>query len=193
MLICHPSKYEVNPTYGLGGVWRHTDTHTHTNTHTQTGYGDRRIDTYSGTECVNECICIIFNLSDTFSIHTHCLPNNVSPDLPHLSIWYIFLYTVWGNKKNMFLVFNSSIHATLSHYLSGHSPYIIDDSPKMKYLPGNDSEKLLYVPYLGHFFCVYILYKFSTCNEKYLYDHLCTILIKTILSFIQYSNISPLF
>ena len=42
MLIYNPTKDEVNPTYGLGGVWQHTDSQTDTDT--QTGYGDYSID-----------------------------------------------------------------------------------------------------------------------------------------------------
>ena len=40
----HPTLNEVNPTYGLGGVWQHT--HTHTHTHTQTPYDDYSIYIY---------------------------------------------------------------------------------------------------------------------------------------------------
>ena len=36
MLIHHPTKNEVNPTYSLGGVWQNTHTHTHRQTHTHT-------------------------------------------------------------------------------------------------------------------------------------------------------------
>ena len=36
MLIYHPTKNEVNHTYGLGGDSEHTDTHTHTHRQTHT-------------------------------------------------------------------------------------------------------------------------------------------------------------
>ena len=50
MLIHHPTKNEVNHTYGLGGDTEHTHTHTHThtNTHTHTHtYTNTHTDSYT--------------------------------------------------------------------------------------------------------------------------------------------------